>query len=69
MTALTAWGEGHTNNAPIWCNYLAMAADWGIPPWEVEENTPYHWFEKWRAYRHAVTRRGEVEAKRWQTRP
>lgn len=56
------WGEGHTNKAPVWYNVLGMAEDWGIPPWRIEDEVPYHWYEKWFAKRQA-------DARRIQTRP
>jgi hypothetical protein len=40
-------------NPPIWTPVLLMAKEWGIPPWQVEEECTFEWLKNWLAYRTA----------------
>jgi hypothetical protein len=36
---------------------LEMAAEWGTPPWRLDEEAPILWVDRWVAYRNAMAAR------------
>ena len=65
--ALTAYGEGYSDSVPAWSEWLDMAREWGVKPWEIPD-APVAWVERWKARNRAYNRRQEVEARKWQTK-
>jgi len=39
-----------------------MAAEWGIPPWQVEAECSQVWYERWKAYARAKAEAAKSEA-------
>jgi hypothetical protein len=44
---------------PGWFETLEMAAQWGIPPWRVEDESSARWTDRWVAWRNAKAPRPE----------
>ena len=41
---------------PDWVAILQMAEEWGIPPWQIEQEADPMWFERWQGYRSELNR-------------
>lgn len=59
----------HGGKGPAWCNTLNMAAEWGVPPWQVtgEEPTRWRrlvWRERWAVYRGTQAEKQRLDAER-----
>jgi hypothetical protein len=48
-----------TEYVPEWTQWLEMAADWGVSPWEIETAAPGLWVDRWRAWREAQSARNK----------
>ena len=59
---LEAFGDGYSDYLPAWSEWLDMAREWGVKPWEIPE-APAIWIERWRARRKAYYEREEWERK------
>ena len=39
--------RGYGSEMPGWALILAAAAEWGVPPWQVESEAPQLWWDRW----------------------
>lgn len=46
-----ARGQGKT--VPAWTMFLALAKEWGMPPWRIIEEAPALWVDRWAAVEEA----------------
>jgi len=43
---------------------LEAAAEWGVPPWEIEEHFSYKWYHRWVTLRNMQIAKAKREAKK-----
>lgn len=43
--------RGNSKTPPLWALIIEYGIEFGIPPWEVEEQASQEWFDRWLAYR------------------
>lgn len=49
---------------PEWVPLLEVAKEWGVPPWEIEEEAPAVWLERWRVLREETVIQQQRETKK-----
>lgn len=61
---LEAYGDGYSDLVPEWSEWLDLAQEWNIKPWEIPD-APVIWVERWRARRNAMRERQKTDEVKW----
>lgn len=53
---IRAWLRGRSSKVPQWVMVMQAAAEWHIPPWQVENEASLLWWDRWNIYREEQAR-------------